>query len=406
MKALNRGFRPLAAGGMHLATQPDDKPLRVLLTGGGSGGHITPLLAVADEIKRLRSDAYIMSVGDRGSAFGHITASHQAIDETRRIFAGKFRRYHGESWLKRLFDLKTNFFNVRDVIFLIIGMVQAVFLVKRLQPDVIFLKGGFVGVPIGLAAALWRIPTVTHDSDALPGLANRLVGRWAALHATALPKEYYRYAPDKVRHVGVLVSKQYAYVSNDDQAKFKQEIGVSEQGRLLFITGGSLGSQRINTAVEKIAAGLLEKFQDLYIVHQVGKGNTRVYGTFSHDRLQVLEFLDGMYRYSGAADVIVTRAGANTLAEFGVQGKACIVVPSPFLAGGHQLKNGVYLKEAEAALVLEEASVTADPQVLTASIMMLLEDKEKAAQLSRNLHAISNNDAATKLAQLLIEVSR
>lgn len=389
-----------------MATRPDDKQLRILLTGGGSGGHITPLLAVADEIKHSRPDTYVISVGDRGSTFGHLTASHASIDETQSVFAGKFRRYHGESFLKRLFDVKTIFFNIRDAVYVVIGSVQAIFLLKRLNPNVVFLKGGFVGVPIGLAAALWRIPIITHDSDALPGLANRIVGRWAVLHATALPKEYYRYSPDKVRHVGVLVGKQYKHITDEEQGKLRLDIGLPEQGKLLFVTGGSLGSQRINSVVAQIAAQLLDKYEDLHIVHQVGKGNAHAHGTFSHDRLHVLEFLDGMYRYSGAADVIVTRAGANTLAEFGIQGKTCIVIPSPFLAGGHQLKNGAYLEEANAALVLDEVAVTAEPQLLETAITSLFEDAEKSQQLAHNLQSISIDDAAARLAQLLIEASR
>lgn len=391
---------------MHLATLPGDKPLRIVLTGGGSGGHITPLLAVADEIRQIRPDTHVISIGDRGSAFGHLTDSHGAIDETRTIFAGKFRRYHGESLLTRLLDAKTNLLNLRDILFILLGSVQAVFLLRHLKPDVVFLKGGFVGVPVGLAAALWRIPIVTHDSDALPGLANRIVSRWATIHATGLPKEYYKYNQDKVRQVGVLVGKQYAFISEEEQGRLRKEIGVPGSGKVLFVTGGSLGSQRINAVMSQIVQKLFETDDDLYIIHQVGKGNGNAHGSFTHPRLQVLEFLDGMYRYSGAADVIVTRAGANTLAEFGVQGKACIVIPSPFLAGGHQLKNAEYLQNAEAALVLDETSLTANPDLLTEAINALLEDTEKANSLAQNLHQITRDDAALHLAHLLIEVSR
>lgn len=386
-----------------MATQPDAKRPRYLLTGGGTGGHITPLLAVADELKRLQPEAYVMSVGDKGNSFAHLTDSHPAIDESRSIFAGKFRRYHGESFLRKLFDVKTNLLNLRDALYVVIGTLQSIVLVKRLRPDVVFLKGGFVGVPVGLAAALWRIPIVTHDSDALPGLANRIVGRWATVHATALPKEFYQYPPDKVRHVGVLVGQQYAFVSKAEQGRLRTEIELPEQGRLLFITGGSLGSQRINNAVMQIAEQLLGDNPDLTIVHQVGKGNSGVYGSFTHERLQVLEFLSGMYRYSGAADVIVTRAGANTLAEFGIQGKTCIVIPSPFLAGGHQLKNGEYLQAADAALVLNESDMTANPETLKVAVSTLLTNHTKAKQLAANLRALTLPDASHRLAQLLIE---
>lgn len=388
-----------------MATQRGDKQLRILLTGGGTGGHITPLLAVADELKHLSSDCYVMSIGDKGSAFGHLTDSHTAIDESRSIFAGKFRRYHGESWFKRLFDIRTNLLNLRDFFYVIIGCLQSLVLVKRLKPDVVFLKGGFVGVPVGLAAAFWHIPIITHDSDALPGLANRIAGRWAAYHATALPREFYNYNPDKVRHVGVLVGQQYKFVSEAEQGSLRTEIGLPEQGSLLFVTGGSLGSQRINQAVSSVAGQLLDAYADLTIIHQVGKGNRGVYGSFSHERLKVMEFVDGMYRYSGAADVIVTRAGANTLAEFGIQSKACVVIPSSFLAGGHQLKNGEYLAAAEAAVVLDENQLPDKPAMLADAVGDLLNNPEKAQVLARNLHNLTVPDASRRLAELLVETA-
>ena len=388
-----------------MAIHHEDRHLTILLSGGGTGGHITPLLAVADEIKRLQPDSVVVSVGDRGSNFSHLTESHPAIDRSTSVYAGKFRRYHGESFLKQLIDIRTLLFNIRDLFYFLIGTIQSVFLVKRINPDVVFLKGGFVGVPIGLAAALWRVPIVTHDSDALPGLANRIVGRWAQYHATGMPAEYYKYAPTKTRHVGVLVGQQYSLVTAEEQIRLRQEIELPEQGRLLFVTGGSLGSQRVNDIVLSSAEKLLNKYNDLTIVHQVGKGNGNLYGSFTHDRLKVLEFVDGMYRYSGAADAIVTRAGANTIAEFGIQSKACIVIPSPFLTGGHQLKNAEYLRAAHAALVVDEVAASANPELLEKAVVSILDSPELNQQLASNIHSISLPDASHKLAQLLIEAA-
>lgn len=389
-----------------MATPQDAKRLTILLTGGGTGGHITPLLAVAEELRRLSPDCTIISVGDRGSTFSHLTDSHDAINGTRSIFAGKFRRYHGESMLRQFLDAKTLALNVRDFFYVIIGLLQSFILIRRIRPDVVFLKGGFVGVPIGLAAAFWRVPIVTHDSDALPGLANRIVGRWATFHATALPKEFYTYDDTKVRHVGVLVGQQYSLVSEEERRRLRVDVELGEQGRLLFVTGGSLGSQRINGAMQKIVPSLLSQYKDLTIIHQVGKGNGGVYGTFTDARLKVLQFLDGMYKYSGAADVIVTRAGANTMAEFGIQAKACIVIPSPFLAGGHQLKNGEYLRAAQAALIVDETTMMTDPNELKRAICALLDNQAAAKQLASNLHSLTLPDASNKLAQLLIEATR
>src|SRR5438046_1939033 len=132
----------------------------IILTGGGSGGHITPILAVAVELKRQRPNAHIVYVGQRGDLLGDIPQKHPAIDEVRTIWAGKFRRYHGEGW-KQLLDVATLLRNLRDFFYVIIGFWQSRHLLKELQPAVIFIKGGFVGVPVGLAAATKHIPYIT-----------------------------------------------------------------------------------------------------------------------------------------------------------------------------------------------------------------------------------------------------
>lgn len=388
-----------------MSTQHDDKQVTFLLSGGGSGGHIRPLLAVAHELKQAAPRSKVVSVGDRGSAFGHLTESHESIDTTYAIFAGKFRRYHGESVLSHILDIRTLLLNIRDVFYVGIGIVQSIFLLARLRPDVVFLKGGFVGVPIGLAAALWRIPMVTHDSDAMPGLANRIVGRWAKVHATGLPADFYTYDHTKVEQVGVLVSRDYAAVDDRQKQAFKAEIGLPEQGRVLLVTGGSLGSRRINVAMATIIQRLLHENPDLCIVHQVGKGNLATYAEFSHPRLHVMEFLDGMHRYSGAADVIVTRAGANNMAEFGVQKKACVVVPSPFLAGGHQLKNADFLVKNDAARVVDETAMQANPEVLLKQISDLLHDKTLCKSLGEKLSSLAIPNAAERLAEVLLQVA-
>lgn len=378
---------------------------RYLLTGGGSGGHITPLLAVADELHVRNPSAEIVTVGERGSKFAHLTENRTSITRSHSIFAGKFRRYHDDSLWQKLIDFRTNLLNVRDVLYFAVGFMQSLILIRKVRPDVVFLKGGFVGVPIGLAAAFWRVPIVTHDSDALPGLANRLVSRWVSIHATGMPPEYYRYSKQKMRHVGVLVGKDYKPVTDALKAEYRDDLALPRGAHVLFVTGGSLGSQRINRAVRERVDALLTDDKDLHIIHQVGRGNTADYSGFTHPRLRVLEFLDGMHRYSGAADVIVTRAGANTIAEFGVQKKACIVVPSPFLSGGHQLKNGKILEDTHAAIVVDEVSMVKDATVLHEAITALFNDTAQARALAKELHSLAVTGAVGKLCDILMEIA-
>lgn len=332
-----------------------------------------------------------------------MTKGQANFDKQYQVFAGKFRRYNGESWLTRLFDLKTNFLNARDFIYIILGIIESWFLLRRLKPDAILLKGGFVGVPIGLAARK-RFPIVTHDSDALPGLANRLVSRWAVVHATGMPAEYYHYPKAKTQHVGVLVNENYQLVTPALVKEYRKDLQIPANTSVLMITGGSLGAQSINTAMVSIVPALLAKMPELQVIHQTGRANTDIYGDYQHDRLAVFDLMpyDDLYKYSGAADVIVTRAGANMIAEFGIQGKACVVVPNPLLTGGHQLKNAQYLTEQQAAIVVDEAQLSSDLQI---AVENLLEDTEKRHQLGSRLHKMTTLNAAQKLAQILIDVA-
>lgn len=321
----------------------------------------------------------------------------------RTILAGKFRRYHGESWPRRLLDAKTNLLNLRDFFLFLFGSLQALVVVRRLKPDVIFLKGGFVSVPVGLAAAFWHVSFVTHDSDATAGLANRIVGQWAAYHATALPETFYAYPKERTRYVGVLVGDAFQAITPELQAKYKAQLGMSAGNRMLLVTGGSLGARRLNESFQTIVAKLLEDYSDLVIVHQVGKSGAEIYKEFSHQRLIVLPFLKDMHHYTGAADVVIARAGANTLAELGVQGKAVVVVPNPELAGGHQLKNAETLAKEGAVVVVHEKNKKHATE-LDKAVRGLLKDADRREKLGARLREMSPSGAAHQLAMLLLEV--
>jgi UDP-N-acetylglucosamine--N-acetylmuramyl-(pentapeptide) pyrophosphoryl-undecaprenol N-acetylglucosamine transferase len=387
--------------------------MTIVMTGGGSGGHITPILAVAAEIKRLHPETRIVYIGQRGDSLGDIPADDPNIDEVNTVRAGKFRRYHGEG-LKQLFDIPTMIKNIRDVIFVMMGIYQSWRLLKRLQPDVVFVKGGFVGVPVGLAAAYLHVPFVTHDSDAIPGLANRIIARWAKVHAVALPIETYSYPLDKMVTTGIPLVGKYEKVDAKLVARYRQEIAVPHDAKLLFIIGGGLGSQRINMAVAETVPHLLHEFKDLIIVHGVGRANEtqmrKIYEknipTAEEGRVRVYGYLSDVYRYSGAANVIVTRAGATNLAEFALQGKACIVVPSPFLTGGHQLKNARVLEEKGAAVIINEVDLQADPNRLAKQVSALLKDSAHRAELGERLGLFAKPNATRDLAMLLLEQTK
>jgi UDP-N-acetylglucosamine--N-acetylmuramyl-(pentapeptide) pyrophosphoryl-undecaprenol N-acetylglucosamine transferase len=326
--------------------------MKVVVTGGGSGGHITPVLAVAHELKRLQPGVEIDYISQTGDSFADVAEQDKNIDHVYSVRAGKFRRYHGEGW-KQLLDVPTLYKNLRDAVFVLFGIAQSYRLLGRLRPDVIFTRGSFVSVPVCLAARLRGIPYITHDSDAIPSLANRIIGHGARLHAVAMPKEVYSYAPDKTLTVGVPISRQFHEFSDAEAAQSRQQLGLEEASQVLLITGGGLGAQRVNSAAVTCAPALLKRYPGLYIVHIAGRlSEQEIRQQYKHElppkeqkRVVVKGFVSNMHLYAGASDIIVTRSGATTMAEFAVMAKACVVVPAPHLTGGHQLKNAQVLAD-------------------------------------------------------------
>lgn len=383
----------------------------IFLTGGGSGGHITPVLAVAEDLKIRDPELRLVYVGQRGDRLADVASDHSSVDIACAVSAGKLRRYHGEG-LKQLLDVKTMFFNIRDVFRTIGGFFQSLLLIRRYKPDVIFIKGGFVGVPVGLAAALLRVPYVTHDSDALPGLANRLVAPWAAAHAVALPVEVYKYPKKKTTTVGVPISREYKRVDAASKLANREVAGLSKYNKVLVVAGGGLGARRVNDAVAACAPDLLHIYPDLAIVHQAGRANeealkskyNQLLTPDESDRMFVKGFVSNMSQYTASADLVIARAGGTNLAELETQGKACIVVPNPYLTGGHQLLNANVLSEKHAIVIVREDELKT-PKILLNVITKLLDNPTELKMLGDNLAQFAQNDAAGKLADILLDIA-
>lgn len=382
------------------------------MTGGGSGGHITPILAVARELKQLQPDTQIVYVGQRGDGLADVPAQDEHIDAVYTVLAGKFRRYHGEGF-KQLLDLPTVLKNIRDAFFVLAGIWQSFWLLRRLKPQIILTRGAYVSVPVALGGVLNRVPYITHDSDAIPSLANRLIAPWAVLHAVALPEELYAYPIDKTVTVGVPVSQDYQPVTSGLQRRYRQELGLERYEYLVLVTGGGNGARSLNAAVVASAGYLLKRYPGLVVVHVAGRAlEDEVAAAYNamlpaatRPRVLVKGFVTDLYRYSGAADVIIARGGATNLAEFALQAKACIIVPNPFLTGGHQLKNAEALTRQGAVIELTEEQIEQERR-LGSVLSDLLDNPGKRLELSRQLANFARPDAARRLAMLLLEKAK
>jgi UDP-N-acetylglucosamine--N-acetylmuramyl-(pentapeptide) pyrophosphoryl-undecaprenol N-acetylglucosamine transferase len=368
------------------------------------------LLAVANDIKKIDKSASIVFIGQKGDPFGKRLESSDIIDQATYISAGKFRRYHG-SGLAQLLDLVTIYKNIIDFFKFIIGTIQAYTELRKIKPDIIFIKGGYIGVPVGLAAAFLHIKYITHDSDTMPGLANRIISKWALSHATGMPKELYNYPKNKTEYVGVPISDNYYEVSSSQQTEFKKQLGLNDNKKVILVAGGGLGSLTLNRVLLDIINPLLEDNPDTIIYNIAGKDHEESYNKEydklldkeDRERVIIKGFVTDMYIYSGAADLVISRAGATNLAEFATQAKACLIIPSPYLAGGHQLKNAIALKESGAVDVIDEKLIIKEPRKLLIRINELMRDSDKRQNLGKKFHEFAKKDSAYLLAKLIME---
>ncbi len=381
----------------------------IVLTGGGSGGHLTPVQSVAHALAGESPGYKLVYIGQKGDKVAKALHLDPVFAKTHSIYAGKLRRYHGEG-MRQLLDFSTQFKNIRDVFLVVVGTVQAWVVLGKIKPAAVFCKGGFVCVPVGVAAALRGIPYVTHDSDSIPGLANRLIARWATVHAVALPAEIYPYPASKTVSVGVPIQSQFSFVTEAKMRDARKKLGIADNAKVLLVIGGGLGAQRVNQAVVSQVKRLFTQVGSLHILHVAGQAGEYEVGdsydkTLSKEqrmRVHVYGFTTEVATLGAAANVVVTRAGATNLAEFAMQGKACIIVPNPLLTGEHQPKNAKVYAERSAAIVLPEQQL----DTLTQEVALLLNDTAKQLELGNNITQFANKNAAISLAHVILAVAK
>ncbi len=299
------------------------------------------------------------------------------------------------------------------MVFISIGLVQGYFLIKKLKPDLIFSRGGYVSVPVCLGAKLNGVGYITHDSDPIPSLTNRIIGPGAKLNLVAQPKDIYPYKKDKTVTTGIPISRLFVRVTEKVRVAYRQKLNVDQKAKMIFVIGGGLGARSINEAFYDILPNMMSEFKDLRVVHIVGRINEEqtleaykeVLSGEQAQHIEVLSFTDKVYMYSGAADLVITRAGATNLAEFETQGVACIVIPSTSLVGGHQLKNADILKDNHAAVVIRDEELKENPHSLAKQISLLLRDPRKRQQLGDELTKFAHPNAGEEIATLIIKTA-
>jgi UDP-N-acetylglucosamine--N-acetylmuramyl-(pentapeptide) pyrophosphoryl-undecaprenol N-acetylglucosamine transferase len=380
--------------------------MKILAVGGGSGGHVTPVVAVLRELKKRDESVEIRFWCDRKFAPQARSIMHHFDDTVpvETIFSGKLRRYNDlPLWRQLLRPVSIVLPNIRDAFLIGLGFLQSLVKLRSWRPDVVFTKGGFVCLPVGMAAKVLKIPLVIHDSDAHPGLTNRVLAKWAAKIATGAPLKFYSYPSEIARYVGIPINEEFKPFTLEKRQKIKESLGFDPKKPLVVVTGGGLGAQRINTAVAKRLDALLG-ITSLVLISGTSQYDELRATTPENDRrFQLHDFISsGMAELLGAADIVVTRAGATTILELAALAKPTVLVPNGFLTGGHQLKNARVYAENGAVEVIDDHELNANPQLLVDMLTSLLVNPKRLIEMSKKFHAFARPDAAEEMADLIM----
>lgn len=346
---------------------------KILLTGGGTAGHVTPNIALLPHLREA---------GFEISYVGSYTGMEKELIKAQHIpyygiSSGKLRRY---------LDLK----NLSDPFKVIKGLGQAIRLIHKIKPDVIFSKGGFVSVPVVLAAKFCHVPAIIHESDLTPGLANKIAIPCAAKVCCNFPETVKYLPPKKAVLTGSPIRRE---LLSGDAAAARSLCGFDESRPVLFVIGGSSGSVIINSVVREALPTLLERFQ---IIHMCGKGNLEPTLASTKGYHQIEYIGDELCDIFAMSDIVVSRAGANSICELLALRKPNLLIPlSAAASRGDQILNASsFEKQGFSMVLLEENMTTA---TLISSIDHLYADREKYVQAMKDSQQMDSIDMIVDL---------
>lgn len=369
--------------------------LRLIIAGGGTGGHVLPAIAVIEELRQRHAIADLFWIGSHTGL--ERDAAGAAGVPFSSIETGKLRRY---------FALQT----ATDAARIPIGLVQARRLVRRFRPTVVFSTGGFVSVPTVIAAR-GQAPILTHEQTAILGLATRINARIADVVATSYDQTA-RAASGIHRRVLVTGNPVRASLAAGDAQRGREQWPSTESLPLVYVTGGSLGASPLN---QRIGALLPDLLDHAIVLHQAGPAASQnrdaaellqrwaSWPEGHQRRYRVVEYIGPeLADVYAAADLVIGRAGAGTVAELAYLGKPSILIPLPGTGGDEQTHNARILAEAGGAALLPQSEAT--PDRLRAEILQLLADPERRAAMAKAARSVGHADAAARLADAILRL--
>jgi len=375
--------------------------MKIAFTGGGTGGHFYPIIAVAQKVNKILDEEKIV-----GAKLYYISDS--PYDKEMLFENGLIYEEVSTGKIRRGPDAKGFYKNILDIFKTCFGVVSATFKLFSIYPDVVFGKGGYASFPTIFAARLLRIPVIIHESDAAPGRVNLWAGKFAKKVAVSFKESAHFFPKETVAHTGQPIRTEIEHPATRSEAleyyKFESNIPV------ILVLGGSQGAELINNTVLDALPELVKRYQ---IIHQTGVRNFKAV----HERAQVilgndqnklryivLPFLNplAIKMSSGVASIVISRAG-SMLFEIASWGVPSILVPITHTNNDHQKKNAFSYARAGACTVIEEDNMTGN--ILTAEIDRIVQNKENWEEMANNAKAFAKPGAAEKIARALIDLA-
>ncbi len=348
-------------------------PIRLMLTGGGTGGHLFPAIATAEVLCRRVPGSEVLFVGTR-----------RKMDRTSLEEYGYATRSIHSKGLKgkRIIPL------MQGLLVLPLSCLEAMYHILRFRPDLVVGVGGYVTGPVVAAAKILGKPTVIHEQNSIPGLANRKLGRLASKICISLPGSEKWFSQEKTVLTGNPVREAILRLAGREKEK--------QGNRLtLLVLGGSLGAHRLNELVTGAFALGMSGLEGVKVLHQTGPNDAEMVAASyrSHNvEATVSPFFQDMAAVYGEADLLVSRAGATTLAELAVLGKPAILVPYPYAADNHQEKNADYYVQGGGAIMFVEKELTS--KLLAETLLALLTDRQKLQEMGEAMRNRAFPEAA------------
>ncbi len=373
--------------------------MKIVFTGGGTGGHFYPIIAIAEGIREIVNERRLLMPEMYFMAPKAFDQESLFENQIRFIAnpAGRMRRYH-------------DFRNVTDLFVTFWGVIRALISLFSVYPDVVVSKGGYTSVPVTIAANILGIPVIIHESDAKPGRANLLAAPRASRIAVAFEsaREYFpKKVQDRIARIGIPIRREVAYVDTTGAA---EELGLERSIPTVLIFGGSSGSARIN---DTILSALPDLVTFANVIHQTGRDHFKeveetakviIEKSEHKSRYHAFPYLNALSirRAGGAASIVISRAGATAISEISLWRKPAVLIPIPESVSHDQRTNAYAYARTGAAVVIEEENLS--PHVLTAEVKRILTEPGVAEGMGHKGADFANPEAARMIAEEVLSI--